>query len=392
MFDAVVVGARCAGASAALLLARAGYQVLLVDRSKFPSDTMSTLYIHQPGVERLARWGVLDAVVASGCPKLDEVTYCAADVCLHGPAVAIGCVDGAYAPRRALLDQILVNAAVDAGASFRDGSRLVSVIGGDRVSGVVLRDNAGRETSERTRLVVGADGMRSTVARLAAARTVVMDPLTTCVYYSFWRDVPGHFEFYERTGGWIAVIPTSDDLTVVAAYLPQGQFSRARKNPLATYLDAIRTTAPDVFNRVMAGERVGRLRGTGDQQNFFRQASGPGWVLIGDAGTHKDSITARGITDALIQSELLARIIGSDLTERDRLDIALQRFGEERDAVLTTPYRNALVVGRLQLTENRLAVLRAISSSARLTARYFGVVAGVNSLDDLMTRELMALL
>jgi hypothetical protein len=115
-------------------------------------------------------------------------------------------------------------------------------------------------------------------------------------------------------------------------------------------------------------------------------------VLIGDAGTHKDSITARGITDALIQSELLARIIGSDLTERDRLDIALQRFGEERDAVLTTPYRNALVVGRLQLTENRLAVLRAISSSARLTARYFGVVAGVNSLDDLMTRELMALL
>jgi flavin-dependent dehydrogenase len=392
MFDAVVVGARCAGASAALLLARAGYEVLLVDRSEFPSDTMSTLYIHQPGVARLARWGVLDAVVASGCPKLDRVTYCAADVRLHGPAVAFGCIDGAYAPRRELLDQILVNAAVEAGASFRDGSRLVGVTGGDRVSGVVLRDSTGREMSERTRLVVGADGMRSTVARLASARTVVMDPLTTCVYYSFWRAVPAHFEFYERTGGWVAVIPTSDNLTVVAAYLPQDQFPAARKNSLATYLRAIRMTAPDVFSRVMAGERVGRLRGTGDQQNYFRQASGPGWVLIGDAGNHKDSITARGITDALVQAELLAQVIGSELTERDRLDIALRQFGEQRDAALISHYRNALVVGRLQLTESRLAFLRAISSSSTLTASYFGVVAGINSLNDLMTEELIALL
>jgi len=393
MFDAIVVGARCAGASAALQLATAGYQVLLVDRAQFPSDTMSTLYIHQPGLERLARWGVLDAVVASGCPKLERVTYQLADVRLHGQAPALGKIDAAYAPRRAILDRILVESAIEAGAIFRDGTRLVGLTGDDgRVTGVQLRSTTGQETCEQTRLVVGADGMRSTLARLTSADTTVSDPRTTCVYYSLWLDVPAHFEFYERPGGWVAMIPTNHNLTVIATYLPQSRFAMARRDPLATYLQAIRTTAPDVFDRATAGERVGRLHGSGDQQNFFRQASGSGWVLIGDAGHHKDSITARGITDALVQAELLTEAIGTELRDTDRLDDSLLQFGARRDAALTRPYRNTLAVARLEVDERRLAMMRAISRSPDLTTRFFGFVAGMNSMEDLITPELMALL
>ncbi|MFD9698201.1 NAD(P)/FAD-dependent oxidoreductase [Lentzea sp. NPDC059081] len=390
MFDAIVVGARCAGASAALLLARAGRKVLLIDRSEFPSDTMSTLYLHQPGVARLARWGLLPAVAASGCPKLDRVTYQVRDVRLQGAAAVLGDVDGTYAPRRAVLDKIVADAAVAAGAEFRDATRLVRLTGDDRVDGVVLRDRAGGEVVEKAHVVIGADGMRSTVARLACAPPVRSDPLATCVYYSFWQGLPAHFEFHERTGGWVAVIPTNDGLTIIATYLPQDRFATIRADPLAGHLDAVRTTAPGVFDRAMAAERVDRLHGTGDQRNFFRQAWGPGWALIGDAGHHKDSITARGITDAMLQAELLADSIAPCLDDPVRLDAAAQEFGVARDKTLVEVYRSTLATARLEVGPARLAMLRAISTSPDLTSRYFGVIAGMNSMDDLITPDLLA--
>lgn len=172
MFDVVVIGAGCTGAASALLSARAGSRVLLLEKSGFPTDPLSTLYLQPPGVDLLARWGVLDRITAGDCPRLDRITYGLGDVVLEGPTPTLGLVTGTYAPKRPLLDGALVDAAIDAGAEFRARCKLVGLVGdGDQVTGVRYADRDGRLFTESAHLVVGADGMRSTVAELTGART-----------------------------------------------------------------------------------------------------------------------------------------------------------------------------------------------------------------------------
>ncbi|MGH3980854.1 MAG: NAD(P)/FAD-dependent oxidoreductase [Pseudonocardiaceae bacterium] len=393
MFDAIVVGARCAGSPTAMLLARAGYRVLLLDRATFPSDTLSTHYIHQPGVAALARWGLLDRVRTSGCPPLDQAVYQVADIRLEGCGRGVDGQRAGYAPRRRVLDAILVDGAVAAGVEFR---------GHCSVSGL-LRDDSGRVVgvegtyrghrfTERARLVIGADGMRSTVARLCGARYTVQDPRLTCAYYTYWEGLPARFELYERPGSWVAAVPTNDDATLVLAYFPQSRFDEVRADVHRAYLDQVRTTAPSLFERMQGKRRTERLRGTGDQQNFFRQATGPGWALVGDAGHHKDSITARGISDAFFQAESLVRHVGDGLGDPDRLDKALRWYAEDRDESLIEGYEATLTVAQLETPEMRLSLLRAVQSDPDLTATYFDMVAGAESARALYTPKLLALL
>ncbi len=394
MYDVIVVGARCAGAATALLLARRGYEVLLADRSTFPSDTMSTLYIHQPGVARLSRWGLAQAVEASGCPRLDTISYQIGELRLESPVPAWDQAQTALAPARRVLDQLLIDAAVAAGAQFRPEANLTALTWQDgRVAGAEFDRPAGGTLVERARLVVGADGKRSRVARLAGAATLTSTPPLSCVYYSAWTGLSTGFGFYEQPGRWVVQIPTNDGVTLVSTYFPQGEFPLIRaSDQLEHHLEAVRATAPPLADQLASGHRVDRLIGSGDQQNFFRQACGPGWVLVGDAGHHLDSITARGITNAFIQAELLDQAIGTDLRDLRRLDAALAAFAARRDDELADEYRGTLEVARLALTESRRQMLEAISESAELTERYFAVVAGIMAMEDFLTPELADLL
>ncbi|MBE8518403.1 FAD-dependent monooxygenase [Amycolatopsis sp. H6(2020)] len=396
MYDVIVVGARCAGAPTALLLARAGHRVLLIDKSAYGSDTLSTHLVHQPGIAALARWGVLDDVRASGCPPLERTVYEIADVRIDGCAGGVAGQRAKFAPRRRVLDALLVDAAVEAGAEFRDGCRVTGLRwdGTGRVAGVEGR-HGGRTFTEDARLVVGADGMRSTVARLVAAPYRVRDPLMTCAYHTYWPDVPADgVELYERPGGWVAAVRTNDDATIVQAYFPQSRFAEVRTDARRAYEEQIRATAPALYERLRGREPAERLHGCGDQQNFFRQATGPGWVLAGDAGHHKDSITARGITDAFQQAESLVTEVGSALGgDPAQLDAALARFAEDRDAALTPGYQAALGVARLAPAhQQRLALLRAVQSDPELVATYLDTVAGIVPPDALYTPKLLALL
>jgi len=389
MYDVIVVGARCGGAPTAMLFARRGYRVLLLERRRFPSDTMSTLYIHQPGLAHLAEWGLLDAVAASGCPRLDRVSYRAADVRLDAAAPVLGEIGWGYAPRRYILDQILVDGAVDAGAEFADRCLATDVLwDAGAVTGVRFRGASGAIREERAALVVGADGMNSTIARAVRAPIEREDPLMTCVYYAFWADLPILFQFHERPGGWTAAIPTHDDLVAVAVYLPQHRFATARLDPMRAYLDCVRTTAPALFEQLAGKQPVSPLRGRGDQRNYARLAGGDGWVLVGDSGYHKDTITARGITDALLQAQMLVDAVG-DVRDRAGCVRSLQRFGLERDAAFAESYRATIALARLNLGGSRLAILRAVSAAPDLTARYFAVLAGMASMQDLLTGELL---
>jgi 2-polyprenyl-6-methoxyphenol hydroxylase-like FAD-dependent oxidoreductase len=372
MYDVIVVGARCAGATTAMLLARAGQKVLLVDRARFPRDSLSTLYINTRGVSRLMRWGLLGQIKAAGTPALDRVSYRIGSVTLDGAPGPTGDATAAYAPRRYVLDEILVRAAVAAGAELRDGCSVTGLEFDDgRVVGVRLKSGV-----ERARLVVGADGMRSTIAEALNAPTIVEDSSKTCVYYSFFANTTDHFELYEAPGQWIGAVPTNDGATLVQAYFPQSEFPKVRHDAAQAFADNVRTAAPELYERMLAGGQVDRLYGTGDQRNFFRTAAGPGWVLTGDAGHHRDSITARGITHAFLQSELLADLLPADLGDEQAVSRALETFAEERYRALIDDYHDTLSVAKLSCPPHRVDMLREVAGDPVRTARFFAGMAG----------------
>ena len=196
----------------------------------------------------------------------------------------------------------------------------------------------------------------------------------------------------------MAALRTHDELALIAAYLPQAEFGRARRDPWAAYLANIGQTAPALRERLAGATPADRLYGTGDQQNFFRRAWGPGWVLAGDAGHQKDSINAQGIADAFLQADLLAGALTGDpagdpatvLGDCARLDTALARFAAERDSRLDLSYQTTLVMAALRPDPDRLELLRVIADSPELTERYFGVVAGIYLPQQLFTPELLA--
>ena len=385
MYDAIIVGARCAGATTAMLLARKGYRVLLVDRASFPSDTMSGHYIHQPGGARLARWGLLDKVAATGCPPIRTLTF---DV---GPFTLTGCpppsdgVAAGYGPRRSVLDKILVDAAVEAGAELRERFSVTELLWeGDRVVGIRGVERSGRPVAEHASIVVGADGIHSRVARAVGAPTYEERPALTCAYYSYWSGVPiDGVELYPRDGHFITAMPTNDGLTLVAAFRPVGEFHAYRADVEGNLLNALDDHAPSLAERVRGGRREERFVGTADSAGFFRRPYGPGWALVGDAGYHKDAITGQGMTDAFRDADLLAEAIDAGLSGRRRLSPALADYQRRRDEAVLPMYEQTYQLAALQPPPPEMqALFGALRGNRRDTDRFFGTIAGTTPIPE----------
>ena len=185
MYDAIVVGARCAGSPTAMLLARKGYRVLLVDRATFPSDTISTHFIWQSGVACLKRWGLLEKVQASNCPAISYISLDFGPFALTGvPPAADGVTEG-YGPRRTVLDKLLVDAAVAAGVEVREGFSVEELItDGERVTGMRGHAAGGSTIAETAHIVIGADGRNSFVARAVQAAEYQTQPALECSNYT----------------------------------------------------------------------------------------------------------------------------------------------------------------------------------------------------------------
>lgn len=393
MYDVIVVGARCAGAPTAMLLARTGYRVLLLEKAHFPKDKLSSHYLHQPAVASLDRWGLLEKIRATDCPPIERVSYETSDIRLEASLLPADGHSTTYAPRRFVLDPILADAAAAAGAEFREGCTVTGLLReGDKVAGVRYRTADGGEFTERAHLVVGADGMRSTVARFVDAPMIAENPPMTCTYYSYWEDLPTqgpsrHWELYERSGRSVGVVPTNGGRTLVMAYFPQSEFRQVRTDAQSAYMDAFRFTAPSLSDRLSSARQVERLYGTGEQLNFIRQASGPGWALVGDAAHHKDSIAARGITDAFLQVQMLTDYIGKDLHDPTALEAACRRYARDVEEKFMYFYRGTLSVAELKVPEERLPFLRAISTNQALMDRYFAMMAGLGTMDEFYNSE-----
>jgi 2-polyprenyl-6-methoxyphenol hydroxylase-like FAD-dependent oxidoreductase len=328
--DVIIVGARCAGSPTAMLLARRGHRVLVVDRAHFPSDTVSTHVLHPKAGAALQRWGLLDAVIATGCPPVTTYRLDFGPITLSGtPASPEGLP--AYAPRRTVLDKILVDAAVAEGAEVREGFTVDEiVIEHGAAVGVRGRTAEGREVEERAAVVVGADGRNSIVARAVDAPEYNSTPPLQFGAYTYWRDLPvDGFEIYIRPGRGMGAIATNDDETMLVAGWPTAEEQACKADIEGSYLRTV-DLVPELAERVRRATRVDRFH-TGAVPNSFRQSHGPGWLLLGDAGYVKDPITAQGIPDAFADAERAAGALGDVLDGRRSFDDAFTTAQATRD-------------------------------------------------------------
>lgn len=350
MYDAIVVGARCAGAATAMLLARKGHKVLLVDRARFPSDTLSAHALRIPAVAKLKQWGVLDAVLETGAPAIRDVRFDVGPFALTGRALPLGGADAMYAPRRYLIDTILVDAAVRAGAELREGFTVLDLVrDGDRVVGIRGRNAAGGSVVERAKVVIGADGMRSVVAQMVDAPLRHSHPTLTCGYYTYYEDVPieADAELYLRDGSMGVVVPTNDGLTQVCLLRPTAEFGAVKTNVEARFIEGIAAISPALGERVRGGHRAERIYGTGVLPFFSRKPYGDGWALVGDAACHKDPILAQGMKDAYVGADLLAAALDDVFTGRRPFEEAGADYERARDAATMPLYELALQLAAL---------------------------------------------
>lgn len=315
-YDIVIAGARCAGATTAMLLARGGFRVLVVDPLRYGSDTLSTHALMRGAVFQLHRWGLLDAVRASGAPRIETTTFHYGDDTVEVRIKARDGVDALYAPRRTLLDPLLVDAAREAGAEVAHGWSVTDLLrdGDGRVRGALVAGGDGASVEVAADLVIGADGLRSRVARVLDAPAVYTTPHAACSIYGYWKGVTlrGYHWFYD-TGVSIGTIPTNEGDTCVFALIPQARFMERRREGIdALFHEAVAAVSPDLAEHVRSTESSGKLRAFPGNPGFLRRSVGPGWALVGDAGYFRDPITAHGITDALREAEMLSRAIIGD--------------------------------------------------------------------------------
>jgi flavin-dependent dehydrogenase len=336
-FEVLVVGARCAGAATAMLLARRGLKVLAVDRGAYGADTLSTHALMRGAVLQLGRWGLLPRLREMATPPVLSTTFHYGQEAPVEVEIRAGPGgDALYAPRRTVLDSLLVDAAVEAGAEVRHGHAVVALLrrgGGARVVGAVVRDREGRPYRLRVPLVIGADGLGSTVARLLEMPPLKRARATTGTLYGHWSGLadagqPEGYHWHFAPGAGAGVIPTNAGRhCVFVAVTPERLRDVLRGDQVEGYRAVLREVAPGLAVRLEAVELESRLWPFTGRRGFLRRAYGPGWALVGDAGYFKDPLTAHGITDALRDAELLADAASAGT------EAAMLRYAEARDAL-----------------------------------------------------------
>ena len=368
-YDAVVVGARVAGASTAMLMAREGLRVLLLERAPAPgTDTLSTLALMRGGVLQLARWGMLDSVRAAGTPAVRTTLVHYGEETVTVPIQEKAGVGELFAPRRTLLDRVLVEGAAAAGVEVRFGAAVDGLRWEHgRVTGVDGRDRNGHRFEARAALVVGADGHTSGIARAVAPEVTWRGRASGGVLFALYTDLPVEgFEWFYREGATAGFMPTNDGLTLAWVGVPTARFhAEVRRDLEAGFGRLLREAASEALERVGAARRAGPLRGFPGSPGYLRRPWGPGWALVGDAGSFRDPLSAHGMTDAMRDAELLARAALAHAA--DPAAGAMAGYERDRDevAVPLAEITEALASYRWSLAE----VNRILKSLSRAMGR-----------------------
>lgn len=390
-YDAIVVGARCAGAPTAMLLAQRGYHVLLVDRSTFPSDTLSTLMIQPAGVAALQRWGLFERVAASGCPAIEGYTFDFGPVVISGRPRSVDGNATAIAPRRTVLDKLLVDAAASAGAEVREGFTVDEVLIDDgAVIGIRGHADGGTAVVEHARIVIGADGHNSRVARTVGAERYFEKPMLESAFYTYWSDLPvDAFTTLIRGDRGIAAIPTNDELTLLLVGCPFAQASDFRRDVEANYFEAIKRD-PELADRVRGATRAERFTG-GGVPNFFRKPYGPGWALVGDAGYTKDPVTAQGIANAFVDAERVVAALDDVWSTGEAFDDAMGRYQADRDGAALPMYEFTTQLATLEPPPPDMQeLLGAVAGNQAAMDAFVSVSAGTMSPNEFFHPDYLA--
>jgi menaquinone-9 beta-reductase len=361
-FDVVIAGARCAGAATALLLARAGMRVLVVDRDDYGADTLSTHALMRTGAAVLHRWGVLDKLIAAGTPPVRRTTFVYGDETIDIDIKPGDGISALYAPRRYLLDRLLVDAAVAAGAWVRHGITLTDLVrdARGRVAGVVLRDRNGTLEAVRAALVIGADGRQSTVAKLVGASVLAGSSATSAGVFGYFPNIGNRgYRWYFRSDAHVAAIPTNGNEHCICAIAPRTRYAESFAGRASEGLLAmVRAMDIELAEAVAAGIQDVRLRRWTGAPGHLRECHGPGWALVGDAGYFKDPLTAHGITDALRDAVLLSEAVMRGGPA------AMARYQETRDRLSRPLFEVTGAIAGFNWTLDRLKILHADLNAA----------------------------
>jgi flavin-dependent dehydrogenase len=339
--DVVIVGGRVAGSATAMLLARLGHDVVVVDQGSFASDTVSTHSIARSGVVQLRRWGLLDEVLDSGAPAIREVTFNAGGESVRRQIKDKAGVDLVVAPRRYVLDSLLASAAERAGADVRYGVTVNGVHRDQRgrAAEVFGRDRAGAPIDISARYVVGADGLRSRVARsVDASVREVRGAAGGAAQYAYYSGIPWTgIELFVAARSFAGVFPTHHDEACIWVCTPAADAAEVRRRTVSridAFHELLERSAPLLVERLRQARRTSPVRGMLRQPNQLRRGYGPGWALVGDAGYHHDAVTAYGISDAFRDAELLAVALDQALCGDAEETTALARYEQLRDRAL----------------------------------------------------------
>jgi menaquinone-9 beta-reductase len=364
-FDAIIIGARPAGAATAMLLARRGHRVLVLERARRGSDTLSTHALMRAGVVQLERWGLLDRLVAAGTPPIERVSFRYAD-----RPVPIDLEEPLYAPRRTVLDPILAAAAEEAGAQVRHGSRVEHLLtdATGRVRGVRATSPSGRSVDLAATVTIGADGRRSLVAREVGAEVTHAGRAEASAIYGYVEGISSDHDGVEwlyAPGVAGGLIPTNDAQHCVFVAAPARRFADELRFDLeAAFARVLAEVSPDAASRVAAGRRVGPLRGFPGVPGWLRRPYGDGWALVGDAGYFKDPQTAHGLADALRDAELLARAVDDGIAGRSPMDVALREYERVRDELSLPLFEVTEAIARFDWTLQELSLRHRALSAA----------------------------
>lgn len=390
MHDVIIIGARCAGSPTAMLLARRGFKVLLVDRATFPSDTISTHILWPHGAESLARWGLLDTLAASGLPPIcRHMTFDVGPFALRGTIPDANDGTGGFCPRRTVLDFLLLNAAAQSGVEVRESFTVDElVMTGDTVVGVRGHGKGGTAVEERARVVVGADGVSSLVARDGRATEYDARPVAACCYYSYFSGVSqDDIELYVREHCAFGGAPTNDGLHLVMVNWPTREFADVRADIEGHVLRALEK-APDFLTRVRNGHREDRWYGTAGVPGYFRKPYGKGWALVGDAGYNRDPITAQGISDAFIDAELLAEALGKWLSGEGVFEELMEAHEAVRNDRVRPMYAFTAQLATLEPPPPEMqALFGALRHNQEATNAFLSAITGAIPLLDFMSDD-----
>jgi flavin-dependent dehydrogenase len=386
MFDVIIVGARCAGSPLAMLLARRGYRVLVVDKTRFPSDTVSTHFIWHAGLARAKRWGLLEGICSLGAPPVRRVRLDNGAFEISGTPPPADGVDFAVGPRRTSLDHFLVNAARAAGADVREQFLVTGLlIESGRVVGIR------GSTEERGRVIVGADGVHSVVAHCVDAPRYNQRPSTAGAWYAYWEDGPvvSDFENYFRADIGGAAFPTSDGLTcVVAGWRHSAPIPKA---PPEQGYRLFLESSPRMTEFLHNGRQVTPIRGTPEQPGFFRRPWGDGWALAGDAGYHKHPLSAQGITDAFRDADLLSEAIDDGFSGQRPLEVALAEYERRRNEAVMGIYESTCDRARIEPPPPEVrALFNALRYNQSEADRFFGIDSGTVPIREFFSPENVA--